>query len=72
MPYPTNASLPVTVRHAYPSKKGQDAFRKVWTQTFNRTGDESQAFAEAHHAAQGVHGMIPNFVSRAKRPGGQL
>ena len=74
MPYPTNASLPLHVRHAYPSSVTQSAFRKVWNGTYGRTGDEHQAFAEAHAVAQRIHSHhvngMPNYTARAMRPGG--
>ena len=74
MPYKTVGDLPTNVRQMY-APKAQRAFKSAFNETFAHNGDEHMAFAIAHHAAQGVHlegtqPKRPNFVARARRPGG--
>lgn len=52
MPYRTNADLPKKQTDQY-STHGKDAFRKAFNSALSEYhGNESTAFAVAHHAAQ--------------------
>ena len=52
MPYNTNSQLPKKQTDQY-SPKGKTAFRKAFNNALSEyNGDESSAFAVAHHAAQ--------------------
>lgn len=50
MPYASNAELPPEVKDRY-STDCQSVFRRVWNDTFEKSGDEARAFATAHTAA---------------------
>ena len=60
MPYASNADLNPQVKHRYPHEHQRTAFRKAFNNALGEYGDESQAFAVAHHAAQSVHNSNRN------------
>lgn len=59
MPYKTNRDLPKKQTDQY-SSHGKTAFRRAFNSALDHYGDESTAFAVAHHAAEQAQATKPH------------